>query len=102
VVATEIVERVKAIDEAEHEEVGEARGHELPEHLRTPQGSEHGGQRYRKRRQPSSACRPHQTQQGVTRLLGRGTVKVRTEWRLQLMNRNLTKLNDHRNRRRTA
>ena len=37
-IAMEIVERVKATDEAEDEEFGEARGDELPEQLRTPEG----------------------------------------------------------------
>jgi hypothetical protein len=37
-IAIEIVEQVKATDEAEDEELGEARGDELPEGLRTPEG----------------------------------------------------------------
>ena len=37
-IATEIVERVKATDEAEDERFGEERGDELPEQLRTPEG----------------------------------------------------------------
>jgi transposase len=37
-IAVEIVEQVKATDEAEDEELGEARGDELPEELRTPEG----------------------------------------------------------------
>jgi transposase len=37
-IAEEIVERVKATDEAEDERLGEARGDELPEQLRTPEG----------------------------------------------------------------
>jgi hypothetical protein len=37
-IAMEIVEQVKARDEAEDEEFGEARGDELPEQLRTPEG----------------------------------------------------------------
>ena len=37
-IAIEIVERVKATDEAEDQELGEARGDELPEELRTPEG----------------------------------------------------------------
>lgn len=37
-IAKEIVERVKATDEAEDEMLGEARGDELPEQLRTPEG----------------------------------------------------------------
>lgn len=37
-IAMEIVEQVKATNEAEDEELGEARGDELPEELRTPEG----------------------------------------------------------------
>lgn len=37
-IAEEIVERVKATDEAEDEQFGQARGDELPERLRTPEG----------------------------------------------------------------
>src|SRR5437764_6809277 len=37
-IAEEIVEQVKAADEAEDELFGEARGDELPEQLRTPEG----------------------------------------------------------------
>jgi transposase len=37
-IAIEIVEQVKATDEAEDRELGEARGDELPEELRTPEG----------------------------------------------------------------
>jgi transposase len=37
-IAREVVERVKATDEAGDEEFGEARGDELPERLRTPEG----------------------------------------------------------------
>ena len=37
-IAREIVAEVKATDEAEDEEFGEARGDELPEQLRTPEG----------------------------------------------------------------
>jgi transposase len=37
-IAKEIVERVKATDEAEDETLGEERGDELPEQLRTPEG----------------------------------------------------------------
>src|SRR5437588_8285859 len=37
-IAEEIVEQVKAIDEAEDEKFGHARGDELPEQLRTPDG----------------------------------------------------------------
>jgi len=37
-IAEEIVEQVKATDEAEDEEFGQSRGDELPEQLRTPEG----------------------------------------------------------------
>jgi transposase len=37
-IAEEIVEQVKATDEAEDQELGEARSDELPERLRTPEG----------------------------------------------------------------
>src|SRR5947209_4488089 len=37
-IAEEIVEQVKATDEAEDEQFGQARGGELPEQLRTPEG----------------------------------------------------------------
>ncbi len=37
-IAEEIVEQVKATDEAEDEVLGQARGDELPEQLRTPEG----------------------------------------------------------------
>ena len=37
-IAEEIVERVRATDEAEDEMLGEERGDELPEQLRTPEG----------------------------------------------------------------
>ena len=37
-IALEIVEQFKATDEAEDEQFGEARGDELPEELRTPEG----------------------------------------------------------------
>jgi transposase len=58
--------------------------------------SEHGGERYRKRRQtvePLFGNTKHN--KGVTRFLRRGRVKVRTEWRLHMMSHNLTKLHNH-------
>jgi transposase len=58
--------------------------------------SEHGGQRYRKRRQtvePLFGDTKHN--KGVTKFLRRGRVKVRTEWRLHMMTHNLTKLYNH-------
>jgi hypothetical protein len=64
--------------------------------MRTVLGSEHGGQRYRKRRQtvePVFGNTKHN--KGVTRFLRRGRVKVRTEWRLHMMGHNLTKLYTH-------
>jgi transposase len=59
-------------------------------------GSEHGGQRYRKRRQtvePVFGNTKHN--KGVTRFLRRGRIKVRTEWRLHMTGHNLTKLHNH-------
>jgi transposase len=64
--------------------------------MRTVLGSEHGGQRYRKRRQtvePLFGNTKHN--KGVTRFCRRGRVKVRTEWRLHMMTHNLTKLYNH-------
>jgi transposase len=64
--------------------------------MRTVLGSEHGGQRYRKRRQtvePLFGNTKHNKR--VTRFLRRGRAKVRTEWRLHMMTQNLTKLYNH-------
>jgi transposase len=58
--------------------------------------SEHGHERYRKRKQtvePLFGNTKHN--KGVTRFLRRGRVKVRTEWRLHMMSHNLTKLHNH-------
>lgn len=66
------------------------------EWMRTVLKSEHGGQRYRKRRQtvePLFGNTKHN--KGVTRFLRRGRVKVRTEWRLLMMTQNLGKLHRH-------
>jgi hypothetical protein len=58
--------------------------------------SEHGGERYRKRRQTVEPVFGHtKHNKGVTRFLRRGRVKVRTEWRLHMMSHNLTKLYNH-------
>jgi transposase len=58
--------------------------------------SEHGGPRYRKRRQTVEPVFGHtKHNKGVTRFLRRGRVKVRTEWRLHMMTNNLTKLYNH-------
>jgi Transposase DDE domain len=64
--------------------------------MRAVLGSEHGGQRYRKRRQtvePVFGNAKHNKR--VTRFRRRGRVKVRTEWRLHMMTHNLTKLYNH-------
>jgi len=64
--------------------------------MRTVLATEHGGQRYRKRRQtvePLFGNTKHN--KGVTRFRRRGRVKVRTEWRLHMMTHNLTKLYNH-------
>lgn len=66
------------------------------EWMRTVLNSEHGGQRYLKRRQtvePLFGNTKHN--KGVTRFLRRGRVKARTEWRLLMMTQNLGKLHRH-------
>jgi transposase len=66
------------------------------EWMRTVLKSEHGGQRYRKRRQtvePLFGNTKHN--KGVTQLQRRGRTKVRTEWRLLMMTHNLGKLHRH-------
>ena len=66
------------------------------EWMRTVLNSEHGRQCYRKRRQtvePLFGNTKHN--KGVSRFLRRGRVKVRAEWRLQMMTHNLTKLHSH-------
>jgi transposase len=64
--------------------------------MRAVLGSEHGGQRYRKRRQTVEPLFGHtKHNKGLTRFLRRGRVKVRTEWRLHMMTHNLTKLYNH-------
>jgi transposase len=66
------------------------------EWMRTVLGSEHGGERYRKRRQTVEPLFGHtKHNKGVTRFLRRGRLKVRTEWRLHMMTHNLTKLYNH-------
>jgi Transposase DDE domain len=58
--------------------------------------SEHGGQRYRKRRQTVEPVFGHtKHNKGMTRFLRRGRMKVRTEWRLHMTGHNLTKLYNH-------
>ena len=71
--------------------------------MRTVLGTEHGGTRYRKRRQtvePLFGNTKHN--KGVTRFRRRGRVKVRTEWRLHMMAHNLTKLYNHQQAARAA
>jgi hypothetical protein len=66
------------------------------EWMRAALNTEPGGQRYRKRRQtvePLFGNTKHN--KGITKLLRRGRAKVRTEWRLQMMTHNLTKLYNH-------
>jgi transposase len=66
------------------------------EWMRAVLQSEHGHERYRKRKQtvePLFGNTKHN--KGVTRFLRRGRVKVRTEWRLHMMTHNLTKLYNH-------
>jgi transposase len=64
--------------------------------MRTVLDSEHGGERYRKRRQTVEPVFGHtKHNKRVTRFLRRGRVKVRTEWRLHMMTHNLTNLYNH-------
>jgi transposase len=64
--------------------------------MRAVLGSEHGGERYRKRRQTVEPLfGHHKHNKGVTRFLRRGRVKVRTEWRLHMTGHNLSKLHNH-------
>jgi hypothetical protein len=60
--------------------------------MRSVLGSEHGQQRYRKRKQtvePLFGNTKHNS--GVCRFHRRGRLKVRLEWRLLMMTHNLTK-----------
>jgi transposase len=64
--------------------------------MRTVLGSEHGQQRYRKRKQtvePLFGNTKHNS--GVYRFHRRGRTKVRLEWRLLMMTHNLTKAHRH-------
>jgi transposase len=64
--------------------------------MRTVLGSEHGHQRYRKRKQtvePLFGNTKHNS--GIHRFHRRGRVKVRLEWRLLMMTHNLTKVHRH-------
>jgi hypothetical protein len=64
--------------------------------MRSVLGSEHGHQRYRKRKQtvePLFGNTKHNS--GVYRFHRRGRTKVRLEWRLLMMNHNLTKAHRH-------
>ena len=64
--------------------------------MRAVLGSEHGHQRYRKRKQtvePLFGNTKHNN--GVYRFHRRGRLKVRLEWRLLMMTHNLTKLHRH-------
>jgi transposase len=64
--------------------------------MRTVLRSEHGHQRYRKRKQtvePLFGNTKHNS--GVYRFHRRGRIKVRLEWRLLMMTHNLTKLHRH-------
>jgi hypothetical protein len=65
--------------------------------MRSVLGSEHGHQRYRKRKQtvePLFGNTKHNS--GVYRFYRRGRTKVRLEWRLLMMAHNLTKVHRHR------
>jgi hypothetical protein len=64
--------------------------------MRSVLGSEHGHERYRKRKQtvePLFANTQHNS--GVYRFHRRGRTKVRLEWRLLMMTHNLTKIHRH-------
>jgi transposase len=64
--------------------------------MRTVLSSEHGHQRYRKRKQtvePLFGNTKHNS--GVYRFHRRGRIKVRLEWRLLMMTHNLTKAHRH-------
>jgi len=64
--------------------------------MRTVLGSEHGRERYKKRKQttePTFGNTKHN--KGVIRFHRRGRIKVRTEWRLMMMTENLTKVHRH-------
>jgi transposase len=64
--------------------------------MRSVLGSEHGQQRYRKRKQtvePLFGNTKHNS--GVSRFHRRGRTKVRLEWRLLMMTHNLTKAHRH-------
>jgi len=64
--------------------------------MRIVLGSEHGHQRYRKRKQtvePLFGNTKHNS--GVYRFYRRGRTKVRLEWRLLMMAHNLTKVHRH-------
>ena len=64
--------------------------------MRTVLSSEHGQQRYRKRKQtvePLFGNTKHNS--GVYRFHRRGRIKVRLEWRLLMMTHNLTKVHRH-------
>jgi transposase len=64
--------------------------------MRTVLGSDHGRERYKKRKQttePTFGNTKHN--KGVIRFHRRGRIKVRTEWRLIMMTENLAKVHRH-------
>ena len=64
--------------------------------MRTVLGSDHGRERYKKRKQttePTFGNTKHN--KGVIRFHRRGRIKVRTEWRLVMMTENLAKAHRH-------
>ena len=64
--------------------------------MRSVLGSEHGQQRYRKRKQTVEPLFGHtKHNNGVYRFHRRGRTKVRLEWRLLMMTHNLTKAHRH-------
>jgi transposase len=66
------------------------------EWMRTVLKSDHGRERYKKRKQttePTFGNTKHN--KGVTRFHRRGRIKIRTEWRLLMMTENLRKVHRH-------
>jgi hypothetical protein len=64
--------------------------------MRTVLGSQHGRERYKKRKQttePTFGNTKHN--KGVIRFQRRGRIKVRTEWRSLMMTENLNKVHRH-------
>ena len=64
--------------------------------MRTVLGSDHGRERYKKRKQTTGPVFGNtKHNKGVIRFQRRGRIKVRMEWRLMMMTENLTKVHRH-------